>query len=51
MADSLTRAMEAVMRASAATTDWRVQRMLLAAYDALAVARRESLMHSHGGNT
>lgn len=33
------RAMEAIVRASEATTDWQTQRRLLAAYDRLVIAR------------
>ena len=43
--DSITRAMEAVMRASAEVSkdDWALQAKLLKAYDLLAEARREAL--------
>ena len=43
MSDAIQRAMEAVTRASEETSDWRVQRLLLAAFDALAEARRLSV--------
>lgn len=43
MTDEIQRAMEAVMRASAVTTDWQTQRKLLAMFDELAGIRRASL--------
>jgi hypothetical protein len=43
MSDAITRAMESVMRAAELVSDWPTQRRLLAAYDALAIARREGM--------
>ena len=46
MNDEITKAMEAVSRASAVTLVWPAQQKLLEAYDLLAEARRVSMRSS-----
>ena len=46
MNDSITRAMAALIVASAKTSDWQRQQKILKAYDRLAEARRVSMRSS-----